>query len=264
MLSRKLSRSRNIVFALIAAAILVWNPASASGAQESAESGASAYPAVHWESPAQKHRAPLWTKAHGTLVINQKGVEFHSSGGHDQRWTFEDIHTAFLAPHRLELDTYVNRSWHRPGTQHYKFDLTKALPPEVAAAVAAHIGRPVQNADPDASAPAIATIPVRHRTLTRGTNGVLRFRSGGIDYITNSKDDSRSWRWADLKTLSNPDLYHLYVFGYRDAYTFDLKTPISRSLLNRATDEIYKHSEGLSMYSSGATNELDKQQMGAR
>jgi len=53
--------------------------------------------------------------------------------------------------------------------------------------------------------------------------------------------DARSWRWADLETLSNPDPYHLLVFGYRDAYAFDLKEPLSQALFNRLTDEIDAH-----------------------
>ena len=101
----------------------------------------------------------------------------------------------------------------------------------------------MQNADPDPDAPAIATIPVRHRSLASGTNGVLRIRQEEIDYVTSSNDDSRSWRWADLQTLSNPAPYRLFVFGYRDTYTFDLKAPLSGKLLDWASDEIFAHSE---------------------
>jgi hypothetical protein len=156
----------------------------------------------------------------------------------------------------------INAGHSRTSTLHFwRRTAWKSIPTWTGAGIA----RPVQNADPDASAPALATIPVRHRTLAGGTNGVLRFRSGGIDYVTNSKDDSRSWRWADLQTLSDPDPYHLFLFGYRDTYTFDLKAPLSRALFNRATDEIYKHSaEGMPVYASGTANEPGEQQMGAR
>ncbi len=264
MLSRRLARCGRVAIALTTGLIIAWTSPSAARAQGSAEAAASGHLVVHWEGPARKPRTPFWTKVQGTLVINETGVEFRSTGGRDQRWGFEDIRTAFLAPHRLELDTYLNRSWHRPGTQHYSFDLTNALPPDVAEAVATRIARPVQDADPNSTAPAIAVIPVRHRALTGGSNGVLRFRNGGIDYVTNAKDDSRSWRWADLKTLSDPDPYHLFIFGYRDTYTFDLKAPLSRTLFNHATDEIYAHSDALPEYAPGITHEPGPQQTGAR
>jgi len=86
-------------------------------------------------------------------------------------------------------------------------------------------------------------IAAHHRTLTHGTNGVLRFRGDGIDYVTSTAGDSRSWRWADLETVSNPDPWHLFVFGYRDTYAFDLKQQISRKMLNHISDEIWAHNQ---------------------
>ncbi len=189
------------------------------------------------------HRADLIPGNHGTLLIDQTGVEFRAANGHSLRWTFGEIRTVFIAPHRLVVETYLNRSLHRPGERKYRLDFTQALPPDVAESVAGAVGRPSQNADLAMDAPAIVTIPVRHRAFASGTNGVLRFRQDGIDYVTTSREDSRSWRWADLQTLSDPDPYHLFIFGYRDTYTFDLKAPLSRKLLDWAADEIFMHNK---------------------
>ncbi|HUZ95961.1 MAG TPA: hypothetical protein VMU57_13720, partial [Edaphobacter sp.] len=104
---------------------------------------------------------------------------------------------------------------HLPGVERFRFHLDRAVPPEVAAELARDAQRPSQNAVPNPASQGIV-IPAHHRTLTGGTNGTLRFRDGGIDYVTNAAGDSRSWRWADLQTLSNPDPYHLLIFGYRD------------------------------------------------
>lgn len=238
------TRRKKVILLSAIAVVLSGIPMIAQTAQQPA--GQPDHPAntsLKWESLARMHRTFLLGKDRGTLAVDAEGIEFRTTNGRSLRWTFEDIHTAFLAPHRLVLETYVNRSLHRPGEQRYEFHLSEAMPPSVAAALATRIARPVQNADPDPSAPAIATIPVRHRTLTGGTNGVLRFRKEGIDYLAPSSGDSRSWRWADLQTLSQPDAYHLFVFGFRDTYTFDLKTQLSRKVFDRATDEIYAHSE---------------------
>jgi hypothetical protein len=61
--------------------------------------------------------------------------------------------------------------------------------------------------------------------------------------MTAQPGQSRSWRWLDLQTLSNPDPYHLFVFGYVDSYAFDLKQTLSRELFNRLSDEIWSHNE---------------------
>lgn len=209
---------------------------------------------LHWESPAHIRRAHLISSDHGNLSIDQDGVEFRAGNGRKRQWAFAEIRTAFIARHRLVLGTYINRSLHRPGQREFRFDLTQALPPSVAASIAEAIARPSQNADPDPSAPAIAVVPVRHRGFSSGTNGVLRFRKGGIDYVTTTRGDSRSWRWADLQTLSDPDPYHLFVFGYRDTYTFDLKAPASRKLLDWASDQMFRQNESVEVPAAATSN----------
>jgi hypothetical protein len=121
--------------------------------------------------------------------------------------------------------------------QRFRFDLDQAVPPQLAAELARKVQRPSQNAVPDPASQGIV-IPAHHRTLTGGTNGTLRFSDGEIDYVTDTPGDSRSWRWADLQTLSDPDPYHLLVFGYRDTYTFDLKEPLPQSLFYRLVDAV--------------------------
>lgn len=198
---------------------------------------------LHWASSARMRKAFLLGKAHGILAVDAEGIEFRMAGRRSLKWAFGDIHTVFIAPRHLVVETYTNRSLHRPGEREYRFDLTQTLPPSVAEGVAEAVARPSKNADPDPRAAAIVAIPVRHRTLTGGTNGVLRFRKEGIDYIAESTGDSRSWRWADIQTLSDPDAYHLFVFGFRDTYTFDLKAPLSRKVFDWAIDETYQHTE---------------------
>jgi hypothetical protein len=209
--------------------------------------------ATHWESPAQMHGA-FFRKEHGTLLVDPAGIIFQAKNGRSQRWTFADIHTVFLAPHRLVLKTWIQRGRPRPGEREYRFDLTQDLPPSIAAYLANEVERPSKNTDLNPDAPAVTSIAVRHRTLTGGTNGVLRFRNDGIDYVSASPGDSRSWRWADLQTLSDPDPYHLLVFGYKDTYTFDLKASLPRNLINWAMDQIYAHNESTEEPDSSVPN----------
>jgi hypothetical protein len=195
---------------------------------------------LFWSSPANLCHGVLG-KEHGDLVIEPKRLEFRPVKGSTLEWSFFDIQTFFLSPHRLEIKTYLNRRHHVPGVQRYRFHIVQVVPPSVAARLACEVQRPSQNGIPDPGLSSLESIPAHHRTRTGGTNGILRLRSGGIDYITSSPGDSRSWRWADLETLAKPDPYHLFVFGYHDTYTFDLKGPLSSALFNRLTDEIYLH-----------------------
>ncbi len=194
-----------------------------------------------WTTGARLRHGLGWVK--GTLKLNRDGVEFQAPKNASLHWQYVQIQTLNLYPRQIILTGYEKRGRLRPGVRRYRFELTLALPPAVAAQLVRQVGRPSRNGDPDPDSPAFSIIPAQHRTAFGGTksNGVLRFGNGGIEYVTQSPKDSRSWRWADIQTLSSLDPYRLVLFGYRDTYSFGLKQPMTRDLLNRLTDEIYRH-----------------------
>src|SRR5208337_211995 len=152
----------------------------------------------------------------GTLKLDGEGVEFQSPKGFSRRWPFVEIQTLDLWPRRIVLIGYEKCGRFRPGVRRYRFDPGSEMPPSVAAELVRRVGRPVRNGNPQPEASSIATLSAHHRTGLGGTksNGILRFGEWGIDYVTSVGKDSRSWRWGDIQTLSNPDAYHLTVFGY--------------------------------------------------
>ena len=191
-----------------------------------------------WESPARLHQ--VIGRETGELKIGDEGIEFRSNKGRTMKWPFVEVQTFLLLPRTLTIETYQNRTHHVPGMQRFQFDLDQAVPPEIAAELSRQIQRPSKNGIPDSASQGIVIL-AHHRTLTGGTNGTLRLSESGIDYLTSVRGDSRSWRWADLQTLSDPDPFHLLVFGYRDTYNFDLKEPLSRSLFYRLVDALDAH-----------------------
>jgi len=194
--------------------------------------------ALDWESQARLHHGLQGIS--GTLTLNQDGVVFRPTKGPTLHWPFLEIQTFdLLNPRRLVITGYENPNWHRPGDRNYRFDLSVALPPNVAAELARRVAKPVRNANPNPTATSFATIPARHRTLAGGTNGTLRFGAEGIDYVTTNGKGARSWRWSDIQTLANPDPFHLRVNGYREIFAFELKQPMSRGLFDRLWGEIY-------------------------
>ncbi|MEJ2007587.1 MAG: hypothetical protein P8Z30_05410 [Acidobacteriota bacterium] len=192
---------------------------------------------TEWQSPANlKH---LITKTRGTLVINEQGVEFRPEKGSPLRWSYVEIQTFNLKARQLDLKTYQNRSWHFHGDRAFHFKLKNSVPPRVAEEFARRVQKPAKDGVPDPSAHAFATLPARRRTFGGGTNGVLRFRQGGIDYVTTKGSGSRSWRWSAIETLANPDPYHFRVQGYRETFEFVLKKAMSRKLFDQLWDAVY-------------------------
>jgi hypothetical protein len=202
-----------------------------------------------WQSPARLHH--LIARTRGTLVINAHGVEFRPNKGSPLRWSFVEIQSFRLSARQLDIETYQNRSWHLSGDRAFHFTLANAVPPPVASAFARRVQKPVKNGRPEPSASGFASIPARHRTFGGGTNGVLRFRGHGIDYVTANERGSRSWRWSDIQTIANPDPYHFRVQGYRETFEFELKQPMSRKLFDRLWDEVYGRGLTGLVYSEG-------------
>ncbi len=197
-------------------------------------------PTLAWESQARLHHG--LESSPGTLTLSQDGVVFRPTKGTTLQWPFLEIQTFdLLSPRRLVITGYENRSWHEHGERKYRFDLSVAMPPDIAAELARRVAKPVRNADPNPTATSFATILARHRTLAGGTNGTLHFGPDGIDYLTTNGQGGRSWRWSDIQTLAKPDPFQLRVNSYRETFTFELKQPMPRELFDRLWDEIYAH-----------------------
>jgi hypothetical protein len=217
-----------------------------------AQPAASPAAQVNWQAPA-RWRHGLFSKTTGTLALTDIGVEFRPAKGQPLEWRFEEIQTFQAAPHRLEVTGYQNRRWHTHGERSFRFDFKTVLPPAVAATLAARVGKPAENGAPNPSAPAFAILGARHRTRGGGTNGTLRFRDSGIDYVTDSGRGARSWRWADIQTVARRDAFHFSVGAYRETFDFELKQPMSRALFERLWNEVY--ARGLTGLSLNGGNE---------
>src|SRR6266702_686769 len=222
---------------MLAAGVWVWLHGSAAVLAQTRGETDSEQSFVTWESPAKLHH--FAGKDKGDLSINADGIEFRPQKAAPIKIPYLEVQTFQIAPHSLSIKTYENRKM-RLGVVRYRFDLVQAVPASVGAELATQVRRPSQNTIPNPDSQAVV-IPAHHRTATGGTNGVLRFREGGIDYVSSASGDSRSWRWADLQTLSAPDPYQLLVFGYRDNYNFDLKEILPQSLYYRSVQAIDAH-----------------------
>lgn len=213
------------------------------GSMFALSTGAASAQTVPWQTAAKWHRAldraVPWKKAvPGTLMLDEEGLEFRSAKL-NRRWVYVNVHTFDVSQHELTLLTYESRHWHEPGERPFRFTLTDVMPPEIAAQFTERIGKPVRNRAPIPSAAAVAQIPAHHRMWAGGSSGTLRLKDDGIDYVTENGRDGRSWRWADIQTLANPNPYEFRVTAYREIVEFDLKQPLSRGLFERMWDRLY-------------------------
>lgn len=190
-----------------------------------------------WQTPANWHRL-LKKDVPGSLVLDDAGVEFRSPK-FNLRWAYVDIHSFDLSAPELTLDSYQSRPWHAPGEQRFQFTLAEPMPPEIAAHLTERVGKPVRNGVPLQSVAVLSEIPAHRRKWAGGSNGTLRLKDTGIDYVTEDGRDSRAWRWADIQTIANPNPYELRVTGYRETVEFDLKQALARAVFEQMWDRLY-------------------------
>ena len=190
-----------------------------------------------WQTPAKWHRT-LKKAEPGTFVLDGDGIEFRSAK-FSQRWKYVEIHTFDLSKRELTLLTYQNRPWHEPGERPFRFTLGEPMPAEIAAQFTDRVGKPVRNGMPMAKSAAVVDIPAHHRVWSGGSNGTLRLKDDGIEYVTEDGRDSRSWRWADIQTIANPEPYQFRITGYREIADFDLKQPLAHDVFERLWDRLY-------------------------
>jgi len=221
--------SRVLQYVAIAAVVLV--PLSSASPPDRASP-------LPWTSEVKLHHMPRSQR--GSLAISINGVKFQSEEGRSEHWSFDEIRTVDLSNQRkLSLITYQNRKWRLPGDRPFVFDLKRPMPPQVATELVQRVGKPAINGDPIREAASFASIPARHTTRTGGSNGILRFRDSGIDYLSDKANDSRSWRWADIETLAHPEPFRFRITGYLETFDFELKQILSEKLFDRLWDHVY-------------------------
>ena len=199
--------------------------------------------AEQWQAPAKWHRT-LKKAEPGTLLLDADGVEFRSAK-FSQRWKYVEIHTFDLSERELTLLTYQNRPWHEPGERPFRFTLGEPMPPEVAHRFTRRVAKPVNNGIPMAKTAALVEIPAHHRVWSGGSNGTLRLKDDGIDYVTENGRDGRTWRWVDIQTIANPEPFEFRITGYREIADFDLKQPLPRAVFEKLWDHLY--TDGLNL-----------------
>ncbi len=199
--------------------------------------------AIPWTSAATLHHLPRST--HGSLTISADGVQFQTEKAPPIYWSFIDIRNVDLTNSQvLAIVTYQNqrwhlKHWHLPGDRRFVFHLTTAMPPEVAAKLVGLVGKPAINGVPFPEASTFAVLPARHMTRTGGSNGTLRFRDAGIDYVVENGKDSRTWRWTDIQTIAHPEPYRLRIGAYLEEFDLELKKPLPDEIFDRLWDLIY-------------------------
>ncbi len=171
------------------------------------------------------HHDHFWKSGAGTLVISEKGVSFQEPTKkkkvrHAFDLNYQDIQELKVSPTKLTLVTYQDRKWLLGLDKEYEFTLAPGqnfgqaytllkdrLDQRFVAALADERIRPLWE------------IPVKLLGRISGSEGVLEFGADHIVYKTPAKDQSRTWRYQDIESISTSGPFQLTLTTYERAKT---------------------------------------------
>jgi hypothetical protein len=174
-----------------------------------------------------------WRKScGGTLTVDAAGVRFAGAGKHAWNWKLEDIERLDIAPDFIRVVSYESAKLPLEADRSYTF--TGRIPAaELGALLAPQMDRRLVLELAAPSASNAWTVPVKQLARAGGSQGTLAFGPEFVTYVTASRDQSRTWRYGDIRSLSSADAFELTVSTREKDFHFALKQPIDEARYNQ-------------------------------
>lgn len=171
-----------------------------------------------------------WKSCSGAVRIDGAGISYSGKPGHEWTWKWQDVQRFELSPARLLVVTYMDNRWELGRDREYRFDLS---PGQAVGAVYAFLrGRLDQRfvprfADPDVQP--LWEIPAKRLARIRGSEGTLLAGEDRIVYRSAAPEQSMTWRYADIVSISSSGPFALTLTTLEAEYNFQLKQPLDEA-----------------------------------
>ena len=201
-----------------------------------------------WASAAQftvRHKH-LNGSCTGVLTVDEDGVRFAGPKGHAWTWKYPEIQELKLGRREILVVSYHDDLLRLGADRTYRFDgeiparqLYDLMKDRMDQRLVAAISD--QPAGPEWS------IPVKRLGSLRGSQGLLAFGPDSVVFSTDAAGQSRTWRYADIDSISSSGPFQLTVttferarshYGDRKGFNFQLKQPITEARYNAIWLEI--------------------------
>ncbi len=168
----------------------------------------------------------------GVMTIDGSGISFAGPKKHAWTWKFEDIQQLKLGPKAIHILTYEDNKLLLGADREY--DFSGVIPAtELYALLRPKLD---QRFVPELSAPAgdaLYTVPVKHVGRIAGSEGTLAFGTAGVVYSTQAGNDSRTWRYQDIRNLSTSGPFELSITTLEKTFNFQLKQALPEETYNQ-------------------------------
>jgi hypothetical protein len=172
------------------------------------------------------YREKLTRDEKGELVIDQTAISYKSEDAKKSiQISLGDVYEADVShPRKIRIETYDIVKRKLIGRQSYMFKLREGEHgSDLTRFLTAHLKRPVVGFLASSPAGEAYELPAYHRHRFGGCHGKLRVDAGGIQFVSDRAQDSRTWAYAHIETVGTMNEFHFRVSSLNETYNFDLK-----------------------------------------
>ena len=175
----------------------------------------------------------------GLLTVDEGGVRFEGSNRHAWRWKFTEIQELQLSPASIHILTYKDSRLRLGADREYRF-AGKIPATDLYAFLRGHMDQRLVAQMGEVPAGPGLSLPVKHAGRMMGSEGELVFGGDSVVYATASRGQSRTWRYADIDSISSADRFELTITTLEKSFHFQLKQPITEARYNELWLQIEK------------------------
>ncbi|MDX2149317.1 MAG: hypothetical protein SFV54_01175 [Bryobacteraceae bacterium] len=163
----------------------------------------------------------------GALLLNEEGFTFT---GRKQtiasKW--DDIQHAVLNERFLRVTTYEDVRWRLGTDREFEFRLKAGAP--LAAArelLQTRLGQRLSLEVADSALQPLWSVRAKRLRPIRGAQGALEVGRDAIAFASETRGDSVTFRYADIRNLARVTPFEIVVTTLHDEHRFQLKEPLS-------------------------------------
>jgi len=186
----------------------------------------------------------------GELIISPQGIEYQTENkDHAHKWGFTDIKMIRLeSPKEVEIISY-ERSRKTLGTdREFEFKLVEGeVTKDVSDFLLTKVERPLSTSFVATEDKPSYELPVRHRHRFGACQGLLKVYADRVVYVSDKAENSRHWRWSDIRSISRTGPYQFGVTTYEPefggpskTFNFDLKEQMDETVYDYLWSRVYK------------------------
>ncbi|HXK62285.1 MAG TPA: hypothetical protein PLP42_20560 [Acidobacteriota bacterium] len=191
----------------------------------------------------------LWGSCEGRLVFEEQKVRYETEKkDHAQEWDYLDIQQIAIEPNKVVVLTYRDRKLYLGKDEKFTFEVIEGPVNEpLRAFLEEKLTRPLVSSVLPEELDVRYRIPVKHRKILGGSEGVLELSEKYVVYRTGDSRDARVWRYDELLSIGSTGPYQLRITAMEQTggeyaggrnFVFDLKQKLSTAAYDYLWDKI--------------------------